>query len=58
MALLTNNKQIGHQNKLGDLEIDQDIWDMDGVSAGWENVIYLINYTSSHNRDQSKFQMD
>jgi len=33
MALL-RNKQIDHWNRLGGLEIDPAIWDMDGISVG------------------------
>lgn len=38
MALLRNG-QIDHWNRLGGLQIDQDILDKDGISARWENVI-------------------
>lgn len=57
MTLLWN-KQIDHWNRPGGLEIEPAIWDMDGFSVGWENVIYLINYTTTHNICKSKFQMD
>lgn len=55
MALLRNG-QIDHRNKLGGLQIDQDILDKDGISARWENVINKC--TSSYSICKNKFQVN